>query len=60
MDAAELYLSLLKKSILNELYVDDEARLVYYAICATGQQIPDPVVVREIVNSAPGYRREAA
>jgi len=53
VDATELYLSLLKKSILNELYIDDEARLVYYAICATGQQIPDPVVVREIVTRRP-------
>lgn len=53
MDAADLYLSMLKKSILNELYIDNEARLVYYAICAAGQRIPDPVVVREIVTRRP-------
>jgi O-methyltransferase len=53
MDAADLYLSVLKKSILNELYIDNEARLVYYAICAAGQHIPDPVVVREIATQRP-------
>jgi O-methyltransferase len=53
VNAADLYLSLLKKSILDELYIDNEARLVYYAICAAGQQIPDAVVVREIRTRRP-------
>jgi hypothetical protein len=53
VDPADLYLSMLKKSILDELYIDNEARLVYYAICAAGQQIPDSVVVREITTRRP-------
>jgi len=53
MDAADLYLSILEKSILNELYIENEARLVYYAICAAGQHAPDPVVVREIATLRP-------
>ena len=53
MDAVDLYLSILKKSILNELYIDNEARLVYYAICTAGQHLPDPVVVREIATRRP-------
>jgi O-methyltransferase len=53
MDAADLYLSILEKSILNELYIENEARLVYYAICAAGQHAPDPVVVREIATRRP-------
>jgi O-methyltransferase len=53
MDAADLYLSILEKSILNELYIETEARLVYYAICAAGQHAPDPVVVREIATRRP-------
>lgn len=53
MDATELYLSLLKKSILDELYIDNEARLVYYAICWAGQHTPDPEVVREITTRRP-------
>jgi hypothetical protein len=53
VDAADLYLSMLKKSILNELYIDNEARLVYYAICSAGQHMPDPVVVREIAARRP-------
>jgi O-methyltransferase len=53
MDAADLYLSMLEKSILNELYIENEARLVYYAICAAGQHAPDPVVVREIATRRP-------
>lgn len=48
MDAAARYLALVKKSILDELYLDNEARLVYYAICASGHRAPDPTVVREI------------
>jgi hypothetical protein len=53
MDAADRYLSMLEKSILNELYIENEARLVYYAICAAGQHAPDPVVVREIATRRP-------
>jgi hypothetical protein len=48
MNAADLYLGLLKKSILNELYLENEARLVYYAICAAGGLAPDPNTVRDI------------
>jgi O-methyltransferase len=45
---AERYLDLLKKSILNELYLENEARLVYYAICAEAGHRPNAGIVREI------------
>jgi O-methyltransferase len=53
MDGRNLYLSLLKKSILNELYIDNEARLVYYAICAAGGRFPDSATVRDIAQRRP-------
>jgi hypothetical protein len=34
MDPIARYLELLKKSLLDELYIENEARLVYMLLCA--------------------------
>ena len=38
LNAIELYLDLLKKSLLEELYVDNELRLIYLRSCLSGQR----------------------
>ncbi len=45
---AELYLSLLKRSILNEIYLDDELRILYLRACLAGIQQFDPAVLHDI------------
>jgi hypothetical protein len=41
MDLKRRYLNLLKASLLNELYVENEARLFYIGICLDSGQAPD-------------------
>ena len=45
---ARLYLSLLKRSILNEIYLDDELRILYLRACLAGVQRFDPAVLHDI------------
>lgn len=53
MNPIERYLSLLKKSLLDELYIDNEARLVYLMLCILNDEIPDGEVVRQINQHRP-------
>lgn len=50
---ADRYLSLLKRSLLNELYIENEARIVYYGLCAHMRLIPDTATVRDIAARRP-------
>lgn len=50
---ADQYLSLLKKSVLDELYIENEARLAYYGLCAATRSAPDLHVVRDIAHKRP-------
>lgn len=47
---ATLYLDLLKRSILNEIYLDDELRILYLRSCLEGTQSFDPAVLHDIRN----------
>ncbi len=60
MDVADRYLSLLKASLLDELYIENEARIVYLVQCALGGQPVDPHVVREIARRRPDILRQLA
>lgn len=43
-----LYLDLLERSILNEIYLDDELRIVYLRACLAGKESFDPAVLHDI------------
>ena len=43
-----LYLDLLKRSLLNEIYIDDELRLLYLRDCLAGQDSFDYAVLHDI------------
>lgn len=43
-----LYLELLKKSVLNEIYLDDELRLLYLRRCVDGEERFDQTVLHDI------------
>lgn len=47
------YLELLKKSLLNEIYLDDELRLLYLRDCLNGKESFDYAVYHDIRNSKP-------
>lgn len=47
-DPAALYLDLLKRSILNEIYLDDEARILYLRSCLAGDDTFDYAVLHDI------------
>lgn len=55
VDAAGIYLDLLKRSLLNEIYLDDELRLLYLKDCLAGSETFNYQVLHDIRNS----RREA-
>jgi hypothetical protein len=42
------YLDLLKRCILNEIYLDDELRIVYLRSCLLGDDVFDPKVLHDI------------
>ncbi len=50
---AERYLALLKKSLLNELYIENQARLVYIITTGLSGQPIDGNVIRDIVQCRP-------
>jgi O-methyltransferase len=55
MSIQDRYIELLKKSLLNELYLENEVRLMYvFAMLATQQKV-DPDVVREIGHKMPDW-----
>lgn len=45
---ASLYLDLLARSVLNEIYLDDELRIVYLRACLAGKESFDPAVLHDI------------
>ncbi len=45
---AALYLDLLKRSVLNEIYLDDELRILYLRACVLGSDVFDPAVLHDI------------
>ncbi len=47
-DAAAAYLDLLKRSLLNEIYLDDELRLLYLRACLEGTEVFDYSVYHDI------------
>jgi len=53
MKLAHRYLSLLKKSLLDELYIENEARLVYLVLCFLNSEVPDGDTLRNIARSRP-------
>jgi hypothetical protein len=46
-----LYLDLLKHSILNEIYLDDELRILYLKACLAGTDTFEPHIVHDIRNA---------
>lgn len=50
IDGVSLYIDLLKKSILNEIYLDDELRILYLKSCIHGNDVFDPEVLHDIRN----------
>ena len=48
---ADRYLELLKRSLLNELYVENEARVVYAVHAIAEEQVPDPAVLFSIAET---------
>jgi O-methyltransferase len=48
VDSVALYLDLLKRSLLNEIYLDDELRLLYIRDCLAGQDTFDYAVLHDI------------
>jgi len=48
IDAGALYLDLLKRSLLNEIYLDDEMRLLYLRDCVAQRDIFDYGVLHDI------------
>ena len=53
MNPTRLYLDLLRKSLLNELYLENEARLLYMFSCAHAQRPVDAGILREIRTRSP-------
>lgn len=51
--AAERYLGLVKKSLLNEFYLDLEAILHYILLCERAGERPNPEIVRNITDGRP-------
>ncbi|HEX8521924.1 MAG TPA: TylF/MycF/NovP-related O-methyltransferase [Tepidisphaeraceae bacterium] len=51
--AADRYLELLKKSLLNELYIENEARLIYMLLCIISRQVVEEEVIRDISRLRP-------
>src|SRR5579862_7896129 len=43
-----LYLELLKRSVLNEIYLDDELRILYLRACLAGTELFDAAVLHDI------------
>jgi hypothetical protein len=54
MNGRELYLDLLKRSILNEIYLDDELRILYLQACLDGKDNFD----RSVLHDIRGARKE--
>lgn len=54
LNLAERYLELLKKSLLDELYLENEARLIYVLLQVIRRQAIDEEVVRDISRHQPG------
>lgn len=52
-DPAMLYVDLLKRSILNEIYLDDEARIAYLRACLAGEDAFDYAVLHDIRKQRP-------
>jgi O-methyltransferase len=52
-DIAQRYLTLLKKSLLDELYIENEARLVYVVLCALSGAAIEEEVIRNIERRRP-------
>lgn len=48
VDPAAAYLDLLKRSILNTVYLDDELRILYLRACMAGEDRYDPEVLHDI------------
>ena len=48
VDPAAAYLDLLKRSILNTVYLDDELRIIYLRNCIAGEDTYDPGVLHDI------------
>jgi hypothetical protein len=49
-DGIELYLDLLKRSVLNEVYLDDELRIAYLRRCLAGEASFDAAIFHDIRN----------
>ncbi len=47
-DPGELYLDLLKRSLLNCVYLDNELRIIYLRNCIAGSEVFDPRVLHDI------------
>ena len=50
---AARYLELLKKSLLDELYIENEARLVYLILTIAGQSVAEEETIRDIATERP-------
>ena len=53
LDLAPRYLALLKNSLLDELYIENEARLVYVVLCAISGAVIEEDVIRDIEQRRP-------
>ncbi len=49
--AAHLYLDLLKRSLLNRIYLDDELRILYLRSCLAGAKVLQPSTLHDIRNA---------
>jgi hypothetical protein len=52
-DLASRYLTLLKNSLLDELYIENEARLVYVVLCAISGAVIEEDIIRDIEQRRP-------
>jgi O-methyltransferase len=55
MDLPQRYLDLLKGSLLNEIYLENEVRFLYVFTCLALQEKVDPVVVTDIHKKLPEW-----
>lgn len=53
MTNADRYIALLKKSLLNQLYLDNELRIQYLLECLQGDEEYSPQVFLEVINRRP-------
>src|SRR4051794_8531482 len=56
--ASSLYVNLLKKSVLEDLYQENEIRLLYLRFCLHGQDVFDPDVLLNIRRRRPALCKE--